>query len=350
MEVNANSITYKDSGVDIAAGYSLVERIKPFAKKTMRPEVLSGLGGFGAAVEIPAGYKQPVLISATDGVGTKLKLAMLLNQHDTIGIDLVAMCVNDIIVSGAEPLFFLDYYATGRLNVEIAATVIQGIATGCKMAGCALVGGETAEMPVIYEDELYDLAGFCVGIIEKEHLILSHQVKPDDVLIALSSSGVHSNGFSLIHALLKQESNPLQLMLQEEALLPKLLTPTRIYASAIRELLRIMPIHAMSHITGGGLVENLPRTLPHGLKAIIDTQTWHQGPVFDWIQSKANLNTEKMYETFNCGVGMVLTIPKEKAETALTVLQHAGETAWMIGSVVESESQQAKPTILFAGL
>ncbi len=350
MKLSSKSITYKDSGVDITAGYALVERIKPFARNTLRPEVFSGLGGFGAAIEIPEGYQQPMLISATDGVGTKLKLAMQLNQHDSIGIDLVAMCVNDILVSGAEPLFFLDYYATGHLNVEMAATVIEGISKGCSLAGCALVGGETAEMPSIYQDDIYDLAGFCVGVVEKKKLITSHQVKSGDILIGLASSGVHSNGFSLIHTLLDNESNPLALQLNNESLMHQLLTPTRIYVPAVRALLNIVPIHAMSHITGGGLIENLPRTLPKGLKANVDTQTWNQGPLFDWIQSKANLLPENMYGTFNCGVGMVLTIPSEVAKEALDFLEQAGETAWIMGEISECQHEEAESSVVFSGL
>ena len=349
MTKNTTPLTYKDSGVDIDAGNELIERIKSTAKRTKRPEILGGLGGFGAACEIPAGYHQPVLISGTDGVGSKLKLATLLNQHGTIGIDLVAMCVNDIVVSGAEPLFFLDYFATGHLNVDVAESVIKGIGSGCEQAGCTLAGGETAEMPGMYQGEDYDLAGFCVGVVEKERIIDGANVSGGNTLIALGSSGAHSNGYSLIRKLLERSDDPLTALLDGKTLAERLLEPTRIYVKPVLELIRALPVHAISHITGGGLQENIPRTLPKGIQAVIDTHSWKQGPLFDWIQSQGNITAYEMYRTFNCGVGMIITVPAECTTDALNILSNAGETAWIIGQTQEMTHPHSDAVIL-AGL
>lgn len=349
MKKNTTSLTYKDAGVDIDAGNKLIERIKPTAKRTQRPEILGGLGGFGAACEIPAGYRQPVLISGTDGVGSKLKLATLLNKHDTIGIDLVAMCVNDIVVSGAEPLFFLDYYATGHLNIDTAEAVIKGIGKGCEQAGCALAGGETAEMPGMYEGEDYDLAGFCVGVVEKERIIDGSKVGNGNTLIALASSGAHSNGYSLIRKLLEFSNDPITMTMEGKTLAERLLEPTRIYVKSILELIRAMPVHAISHITGGGLQENIPRTLPEGIHAVIDTKSWQQGPLFDWMQAQGNITPYEMYRTFNCGVGMIITMPSECTNDALSLLTAAGETAWVIGKIQEASRDECEAVVL-AGL
>ena len=349
------SLSYKDAGVDIDAGNALVDRIKGVAKRTRRPEVMAGLGGFGALCELPAGYKQPVLVSGTDGVGTKLRLAMDLNQHDTIGIDLVAMCVNDLVVCGAEPLFFLDYYATGKLNIDIAAAVVEGIGAGCELAGCALVGGETAEMPGMYSDEDYDLAGFCVGVAEKSELIDGSKVGPGDVLIGLASSGPHSNGYSLIRKILEVSAADIQQTLpgDDRTLAEALLAPTRIYIKPLLELLKTVPVHAISHITGGGLLENLPRVLPDNARAVIDTQSWHMPPVFQWLQQQGNVDTTEMYRTFNCGVGMVLCVPAEHQQQALSALADAGEQAWVMGHIAEADNTEAdkdSSPIVLAGL
>ena len=288
---NNPSISYRDAGVDIDAGNALVDRIKHVAKRTRRPEVMAGLGGFGALCEIPAGYKQPVLVSGTDGVGTKLKLAMDLNRHDTIGIDLVAMCVNDLIVCGAEPLFFLDYYATGHLNVDVAAKVVEGIGAGCELSGCALVGGETAEMPGMYQGEDYDLAGFCTGVVEKADIIDGSKVQAGDALIGLASSGAHSNGYSLIRKILEVNNLPLESLNDQEldgkSLADLLMEPTRIYVKPMLKLIGTGMVNALSHITGGGLLENIPRVLPEGTRAVIDTNSWEIPPLFRWLQKAA---------------------------------------------------------------
>jgi phosphoribosylformylglycinamidine cyclo-ligase len=329
------SISYKDAGVDIDAGEALVERIKSVAKRTKRPEVMGGLGGFGALCEIPAGYKQPVLVSGTDGVGTKLRLALNLNQHDSIGIDLVAMCVNDLIVCGAEPLFFLDYYATGKLNVEVATQVVTGIGAGCELAGCALVGGETAEMPGMYEGEDYDLAGFCVGVVEKAEIIDGTKVAAGDTLLALPSSGPHSNGYSLIRKIIEVAGADIEAIeLDGKPLTELLMAPTRIYVKPLLQLIKQTgAVKAMAHITGGGLIENIPRVLPQGTQAIIDINSWQRPAVFDWLQAQGNVNEVEMHRVLNCGVGMIICVAPEHAETALANLRAAGEQPWIIGHI-----------------
>ena len=329
-----SSLTYKDSGVDITKGNQLIEKIKPIAKSTIRPGVLAGLGGFGAMFEIPLDkYKNPVLISGTDGVGTKLKVAEMLKKHDTIGIDLVAMCVNDLIVQGAEPLFFLDYFATGSLNPEIATSVIEGIGEGCRQSGCALIGGETAEMPGMYSGEDYDLAGFCVGIVEKDRIIDGTKVSEGDHIVALGSSGPHSNGYSLIRKVLeKSVPTPDQLNL--------LIEPTRIYVRSILSLLNTLPVHAISHITGGGLLENIPRVMPSHLSAKLDSTSWTQPEIFQWIQNQGNIDSAEMYRVLNCGVGMVVVISKDSSNEAINHLNACGEKAWLIGEVVQFEGEQ----------
>ncbi len=340
------SLSYKDAGVDIEAGDHLVERIKGVAKKTRRPEVLGGLGGFGALCEIPAGYKQPVLVSGTDGVGTKLKLALELNQHDSIGIDLVAMCVNDLVVCGAEPLFFLDYYATGHLNVDTAATVVTGIGEGCLQAGCSLVGGETAEMPGMYEGEDYDLAGFSVGVVEKADIIDGSKVKAGDVLIGIASSGVHSNGYSLVRKIIEVSKADLNQELDGQPLRHVLMAPTRIYIKPLLSLIKKLPVHALAHITGGGLPGNLPRVLPEGADALIAESSWTWPPVFQWLQANGGVERFEMYRTFNCGVGMVVVVSAENADAAIAHLQAEGENAWRIGEIVPSTHDE--PTVVFA--
>ena len=329
-----SSLTYKDSGVDITKGNQLIEKIKPIAKSTLRPGVLAGLGGFGAMFEIPIDrYKNPVLISGTDGVGTKLMVAEMLNKHDTIGIDLVAMCVNDLIVQGAEPLFFLDYYATGSLNEEVATSVISGIGEGCIQSGCALIGGETAEMPGMYKGEEYDLAGFCVGIVEKNKIIDGSKVSAGDQLIALGSSGPHSNGYSLIRKVL-EKSKP------SSSQLNSLIEPTKIYVKSILSLIQNLPVHAISHITGGGLLENIPRVLPKHLAANLDQNSWELPQIFKWLQSEGNIDTMEMYRVLNCGVGMVVIVPKALSGEAIKILKSCGENAWLIGEVINSEGEQ----------
>lgn len=339
------SLSYKDAGVDIDAGNALVDRIKHVAKQTSRKEVLGGLGGFGALCEIPEGYKQPVLVSGTDGVGTKLKLAMDLQKHDSIGIDLVAMCVNDLIVAGAEPLFFLDYYATGKLNVETATAVVEGIGEGCSQAGCALVGGETAEMPGMYEGEDYDLAGFCVGVVEKSEIIDGSKVTSGDVLIGLASSGAHSNGYSLIRKIIEHSNADLNQVVDGQKLSDALLAPTKIYVKSLLDLQNKMPIHALSHITGGGLLENLPRVLPENSCAEIDLNSWQLPELFSWLQQAGNVEKTEMYRTFNCGVGMVIAVAAENAEAAIASLNAAGETAWQIGRITK-QTENTDPVVL----
>lgn len=335
------SLSYKDAGVDIEAGDHLVDRIKSVAKRTLRPEVMGGLGGFGALCKIPKGYQEPVLVSGTDGVGTKLKLALALNQHDSIGIDLVAMCVNDLLVCGAEPLFFLDYYATGHLNVEVAASVVSGIGEGCVQAGCALVGGETAEMPGMYDGEDYDLAGFCVGVVEHAKIIDGSKVQAGDVLIGLASSGAHSNGYSLIRKIIDVKNIALDQDIAGSKLSELVMTPTKIYVKPVLELLRQVDIHAMAHITGGGLPGNLPRVLPDGTRARIDTGSWQWPALFKFLQLQGNVDTYEMYRTFNCGVGMVIVVSHADSEKALAQLQAAGETAWVMGRI-EADAQSTR--------
>ena len=333
------SLSYKDAGVNIDAGNALVERIKGISKRTRRPEVLGGLGGFGALCEIPAGYKQPVLVSGTDGVGTKLRLAMEMGVHDTIGIDLVAMSVNDLIVTGAEPLFFLDYYATGALSVDTAVDVVEGIGRGCELAGCSLVGGETAEMPGMYEGEDYDLAGFCVGVVEKSNIIDGSSVGAGDTLIGIASSGPHSNGYSLIRKILEVSGADLNQAMGNTTLGKALLTPTTIYVKAMLDLLNKVPVKALSHITGGGLLENIPRVLPDNCNAQIDTSSWQMPEVFKWLQSQGNVASDEMYRTFNCGVGMVICVAEADVNAALDQLNGSGHTAWIIGQTTSGNNE-----------
>ena len=329
------SLTYRDAGVDIDAGNALVERIKSVSRATTRPEVLSGLGGFGAMCAIPPGYSEPILVSGTDGVGTKLRLAMDLGIHDTIGIDLVAMCSNDIAVVGAEPLFFLDYYATGKLNVDVAAAVVSGIGKGCELAGAALVGGETAEMPGMYEGEDYDLAGFCVGVVERANIIDGTSVASGDALIALASSGPHSNGYSLIRKVLEVTGADAQQSCGDVSLGEALLAPTTIYNRPLLDLQQSVSIKAMAHITGGGILENLPRVLPDGVGALVRRDTWALPPVFQWLQSGGNIEDTEMLRTFNCGVGMILVTSPTEAPMALEKLQEWHIDAWQIGEISE---------------
>ena len=326
-------LTYRDAGVDIDAGDELVERIKPAAKRTLRPEVLGGLGGFGALVELPAKYKRPVLVSGTDGVGTKLKLAIDTSRHDGIGQDLVAMCVNDVLVVGAEPLFFLDYYATGRLDVETATVVVSGIAKGCELAGCALVGGETAELPGMYQGEDYDLAGFAVGVVEKDAVIDGSKVADGDVVIGLASSGPHSNGYSLIRKVLAVSGASFEQRLEGRPLMDHLMEPTRIYVKSLLKLLEQVPVHAFAHITGGGLTENIPRVLPEGLGVSIDGCAWPRPAVFEWLMQEGNIPLPEMYRTFNMGLGMVACVAAADEARTLRALAEAGEKAWRIGRV-----------------
>ncbi|WP_227429720.1 phosphoribosylformylglycinamidine cyclo-ligase [Psychrobacter sp. I-STPA6b] len=334
------SLSYKDAGVDIDAGDALVQRIKSVARATSRPEVVGGLGGFGALCRIPQGYRSPLLVSGTDGVGTKLKLALALQMHDTIGIDLVAMCVNDLLVCGAEPLFFLDYYATGKLDVDTATAVVTGIGEGCQQAGCALIGGETAEMPGMYQAEDYDLAGFCVGVVEESEVITGESVAEGDALIAIASSGAHSNGYSLIRKVIEVSGVDItntDEQLDGVPLAQALMAPTKIYVKAIQALQKALgndKLHAMSHITGGGLTENLPRVLPEHLSAQIDSQSWQMPELFNWLQKNGNIAQAEMYRTFNCGVGFVVIVPADQVQLAIDTLTQAGETAWQIGKMV----------------
>ena len=327
-------ITYRDAGVDIDAGDELVERIKPLVRRAQRPEVLGGIGGFGALVELPPGrYRHPVLVSGTDGVGTKLRLAIETGRHDTIGIDLVAMCVNDVVVQGAEPLFFLDYYATGKLRVDVAESVIRGIVEGCAQAGAALVGGETAEMPGMYQDEDYDLAGFCVGVVEKDAIIDGSTIEAGDAVIGLASSGPHSNGYSLIRRLLALAQVDSRTMLDGRPIYDRLLAPTRIYVKPLLHLMRTLPVRGLAHITGGGLTNNIPRVLPKGLEVVLERRLWGRDPIFDWLQQTGGIEPAEMYRTFNCGIGMVVIVRGTDAEKAVSVLREQGESATVIGEV-----------------
>jgi len=327
--------------VDIDAGNRLVETIKPFAQRTLRPEALGGIGGFGALFELPSGYRQPVLVSGTDGVGTKLKLAFQAARHSTIGIDLVAMSVNDILVQGAEPLFFLDYYACGKLDVAIAAKVIQGIASGCEQAGCALIGGETAEMPGMYPTGEYDLAGFAVGVVEKDNIINGSTISKGDVLLGIASSGPHANGFSLIRKIISQNETALDSMVAGSRLIDALLAPTRIYAKPIMSLIRALPVKGLAHITGGGLLENIPRILPANVCARVKLESWVRPPLFTWLQQQGNVGEREMLRVFNCGVGMVVILAAEHASDALDILQDAGESVWQIGDIQTRETATA---------
>ncbi|PLR36192.1 phosphoribosylformylglycinamidine cyclo-ligase [Chimaeribacter arupi] len=335
------SLSYKDAGVDIDAGNALVDRIKGVVKQTRRPEVMGGLGGFGALCALPQKYREPILVSGTDGVGTKLRLAMDLKRHDTIGIDLVAMCVNDLVVQGAEPLFFLDYYATGKLDVETAASVITGIAEGCKQAGCALVGGETAEMPGMYHGEDYDVAGFCVGVVEKSEIIDGSKVQDGDVLVALGASGPHSNGYSLVRKILEvSNTDAATEQLDGRSLADHLLAPTKIYVKSILSLIEQIDVHAIAHLTGGGFWENIPRVLPANTQAVIDESSWQWPAVFTWLQQAGNVSRHEMYRTFNCGVGMVIALPAALADQAVELLTASGEKAWKIGRINASDAAE----------
>ena len=326
-------LSYKDAGVDIVAGDALVERIKPLAKKTMREGVLAGIGGFGALFEVPKRYKEPVLVSGTDGVGTKLKLAFEWNMHDTVGIDLVAMSVNDVLVQGAEPLFFLDYFACGKLDVDTAAAVIGGIAKGCEMSGCALIGGETAEMPGMYPAGEYDLAGFAVGAVEKSKILTGHNVQAGDVVLGLASSGVHSNGFSLVRQCIARAGHAVPAQLDGQPFKQALMAPTRLYVLNVLDALNQHPIKALAHITGGGLLENIPRVLPHGLAAHLEKGSWPQSELFAWLQATAGIDDTEMNRTFNNGIGMVVVIDAAHAEACARTLLAAGEQVFTIGRI-----------------
>ncbi|ASF14040.1 phosphoribosylformylglycinamidine cyclo-ligase [Shewanella sp. FDAARGOS_354] len=339
-------LSYKDAGVDIDAGNALVNNIKAAVKRTRRPEVMGNLGGFGALCELPTKYKQPVLVSGTDGVGTKLRLAIDYKKHDTVGIDLVAMCVNDLIVQGAEPLFFLDYYATGKLDVETATSVVNGIGEGCFQSGCALIGGETAEMPGMYEGEDYDLAGFCVGVVEKADIIDGSKVAAGDALIALASSGPHSNGYSLIRKVLEVSQAAPQQDLNGKPLIQHLLEPTKIYVKSLLKLIEASDVHAMAHITGGGFWENIPRVLPENCKAVIQGDSWQWPAVFNWLMENGNIAEYEMYRTFNCGVGMIVALPADKVDAALALLAAEGEQAWLIGAIAAREGNEEQVEIL----
>ncbi|MEI6858888.1 MAG: phosphoribosylformylglycinamidine cyclo-ligase [Shewanella sp.] len=339
-------LSYKDAGVDIDAGNALVDNIKSAVKRTHRPEVMGNLGGFGALCELPTKYKHPVLVSGTDGVGTKLRLAIDYKKHDTVGIDLVAMCSNDLIVSGAEPLFFLDYYATGKLDVDAATAVVKGIAEGCVQSGCALIGGETAEMPGMYEGDDYDLAGFCVGVVEKADIIDGTKVVAGDSLIALASSGPHSNGFSLIRKVLEVSKVNPQEDLEGKPLIDHLLEPTKIYVKSLLKLLEQTDVHAMAHITGGGFWENIPRVLPDDCKAVVKGDSWQWPIIFNWLMRNGNIAEFEMYRTFNCGVGMVVALPSDTVDAALQLLNAEGEKAWLIGNIAKRNDDEEQVEIL----
>lgn len=341
MTTNTQSISYKDAGVDIDAGNALVDAIKPIAKATARREVSASLGGFGALFELDMSkYKNPLLVSGTDGVGTKLRLAINSGKHDQVGIDLVAMCVNDLIVQGAEPLFFLDYYATGKLELDVATSVIKGIGDGCLQSGCALIGGETAEMPGMYPDGDYDLAGFCVGIVEKTDLIDGTKVQAGDVLLGLASSGPHSNGYSLIRKIIEVSNADVQMDMDGQPLIDALMAPTKIYVKPILELMKAIEIHAISHITGGGLLENIPRVMPHNTMAQVNTNSWKRPAVFDWIQAAGNVEYEEMHRTLNCGIGMVVVVNPNDQQKAIDLLTAAGESVSVIGVIEHSDTAQ----------
>ena len=333
-------MTYRDAGVDIDAGNELVERIKPLVKRSFRPEVMGGLGGFGALFDLSGKYREPVLVSGTDGVGTKLKLAQQLNRHDTIGIDLVGMCVNDVLVQGAEPLFFLDYFATGKLDVDTAAAVVGGIAKGCELSGCALIGGETAEMPDMYAPGEYDLAGFTVGAVEKSRLLDGAKVRAGDLLIGLASSGAHSNGYSLIRRIYDRAGRPADLDIGGVKLVDALMAPTTLYVKPVLELLQAHDLHAMAHITGGGLTENIIRVIPEGLGLEIDASAWTLPPVFDWLQREGAVENTEMWRTFNCGIGFVLVVSPEQASAVESDLDRLGLSHWRIGQAVKSDSAE----------
>lgn len=339
------SISYRDAGVDIEAGDALVEQIKPFAKRTMRPEVLGGIGGFGSLFAVPQKFKEPILVSGTDGVGTKLKLAFELNKHDTVGIDLVAMSVNDILVQGAEPLFFLDYFACGKLEVGVAAQVIKGIAEGCEQSGCALVGGETAEMPGMYPAGEYDLAGFAVGCADKSKLIDGTTIAAGDVVLGLASSGAHSNGYSLIRKLIEKSGIDFESDFHGRKFKDVVMEPTRIYVKSLLKLIEALPVKGMAHITGGGITENIPRVLPAGLTAEIKASGWQLPPLFQWLQAQGNIVPSELYKTFNCGIGMAVIVAKEHAAQAKQLLEASGETVFEIGHIRAQNAGEA-PTVV----
>lgn len=344
--VDNNSITYRDAGVDIEAGDALVDQIKPFAKRTMRPEVMSSIGGFGSMFAMPAKFKEPVLVSGTDGVGTKLKLAFQLNKHDTVGIDLVAMSVNDILVQGAEPLFFLDYFACGKLDVGTAADVIKGIAAGCEESGCALVGGETAEMPGMYPAGEYDLAGFVVGCVDKANIIDGSTITDGDVVLGLASSGAHSNGYSLIRKLIEKSGIDMDSDFHGQPFKDVIMKPTKLYVKSVLALLETVPVKGMAHITGGGITENVPRVLPSGLTAEIKSSSWEMPPLFKWLQQQGNIAPNEMYKTFNCGIGMVMIIAQANAEQAQTILRKYGETVYQIGKIRQQQTGEAATIVV----
>jgi len=346
LKKSLTRLTYRAAGVDIDAGDSLVQNIKPFAKRTLRPGVLAGIGGFGALFEVPKRYREPVLVSGTDGVGTKLKLAFELKRHDTVGIDLVAMSVNDILTLGAEPLFFLDYYACGKLDVKTATQVVKGIAAGCEQAGCALIGGETAEMPGMYPTGEYDLAGFAVGVIEKKKIINGKSIKPGDAILGLASNGAHSNGYSLIRKIIATRKANLNAKLAGRALKDLILAPTRIYVKPLLALAKQVPLKGLAHITGGGLVENIPRVLAEGLCARIDKSAWPMPPLFAWLQQQGNVAESEMHRVFNCGIGMVIVVDAKHAAKAQRLLTRAGERVWRIGEVVKRAQGQAQTVVV----
>jgi phosphoribosylformylglycinamidine cyclo-ligase len=329
----SKGLSYRDAGVDIDAGDALVDAIKPFARRTMRPEVLAGIGGFGALMEIPKKYREPVLVSGTDGVGTKLKLAFEFGRHDTVGIDLVAMSVNDVLVQGAEPLFFLDYFACGKLDNAVAADVIKGVARGCEFAGCALIGGETAEMPGMYPPGEYDLAGFCVGVVEKEKIITGQTIQPGDVVLGLASSGAHSNGYSLVRKILERAKPDLKADFHGRPLEDVLIEPTRIYVKSALALMAALPVKGLAHITGGGITGNVPRVLPAGTRAVIDSKSWTRPPLFEWLKKEGGVAEDEMHRVFNCGIGMVIVVGAEHAAQASEFLTDAGENVWTIGRI-----------------
>jgi phosphoribosylformylglycinamidine cyclo-ligase len=338
-------LSYRSAGVDIDAGDRLVENIKPYAKRTMRPEVLAGIGGFGALFEISKKYRNPVLVAGTDGVGTKLKLAFEAGKHDSVGIDLVAMSVNDILVQGAEPLFFLDYFACGQLDVDTATRVVKGIATGCEQSGCALIGGETAEMPGMYPEGEYDLAGFAVGVVEKESIITGLDIREGDAVLGLASSGAHSNGYSLIRKIIEKNGIDLSTEFHGKALIDVIMAPTRIYVKPVLELMKQLPVKGMAHITGGGLVENIPRVLPSAVTAVLQKNTWEMPPLFHWLQQQGNVEEKEMHRVFNCGIGMALIVGPEVADKAKELLQSAGERVWQIGTIRTRAGNEAQTII-----
>ena len=339
---DTESLSYRAAGVDIDAGNEVVERIKPLVRRTFRPEVMAGLGGFGALFELGGRFREPVLVSGTDGVGTKLKLAQDLKRHDTIGIDLVAMCVNDVLVQGAEPLFFLDYFATGKLDVDTTVAVVGGIAKGCELAGCALIGGETAEMPDMYPPGEYDLAGFCVGAVEKSALIDGSAIKAGDAIVGIASSGAHSNGYSLVRRIVARAGSPFDLDIGGVSVGEALLAPTTIYVKPILKLMREQPVHGMAHITGGGLKENIIRVVPEALGVALDSRAWPRMPLFDWLEREGRVERDEMFRTFNCGIGYTLIVPQASREAIIGWLANVGLDAWTIGEIVPARGDRVE--------